>query len=175
MDRLIVIDVQNDFISGSLGTPEAERIVPCIRKKIESFNGEVIFTRDTHTKDYLDTKEGMELPIIHCMKGCSGWEIADELKEFVKEEPMDKPCFGNIELAKRLESENKIETIEGITLVGLCTDICIIANAFLLQAFLPETQIIVDASCCAGVTPDSHTIALKAMSACQIKIVGEEF
>lgn len=173
MDILVVVDMQNDFISGSLGTTDAENIVNRVKEKIESFEGRVIFTRDTHTKKYLDTREGLVLPVIHCIDGSKGWEIADELKEFVTEAPIDKPCFGSTKLGEVLAVEDKKEHIESITLIGLCTSICIISNAYVLQAFLPETTIIVDASCCAGSNKEAHETALKAMAGSQIEIIGE--
>lgn len=174
MDVLVVIDMQNDFVSGSLGTANAEKIISNVREKIENFKGKVFFTRDTHTKNYLDTREGLTLPVIHCIDRTKGWEIIDELKDLVKEDPIDKPCFGSTKLAELLVAENQQETIENITLIGVCTNICIISNAFVLQAFLPETTITVDASCCAGVNKEAHKIALEAMRNGQIEIVGED-
>lgn len=169
-DILIVVDMQNDFITGALGTAEAQAIVPRATEKIKQFTGKVLFTRDTHGKDYLQTKEGQRLPVEHCIRGTSGWEICPELQPFCKEPPIDKPAFGSAELGALLAKENERDTIRNITLIGLCTDICVISNALLLKAFLPEAEIIVDAACCAGVTPESHQTALRAMQACQIQI-----
>ncbi len=170
MDVLVVVDMQNDFIDGSLGTEEAKAIVPKVAEKIKAFKGLVLATRDTHDKDYLTTQEGRKLPVEHCIKGTGGWEIRQEIAELIKEEPIDKPAFGSRVLAERLLALDGKETVESITLVGLCTDICVISNALLLKAFLPEVPVIVDASCCAGVTKESHIQALEAMKMCQIQI-----
>ncbi len=170
MDVLVVVDMQNDFIDGSLGTEEAKAIVPKVAEKIKEFKGLVLATRDTHDKDYLTTQEGRKLPVEHCIKGTGGWEIRQEIAELIKEEPIDKPAFGSRVLAERLLALDGKETVESITLVGLCTDICVISNALLLKAFLPEVPVIVDASCCAGVTKESHIQALEAMKMCQIQI-----
>jgi len=167
---LIVVDMQNDFIDGPLGTPEAVAILPKVADKIRFFPGQVLFTRDTHRENYLSTQEGKNLPVPHCIRGSEGWQIRDELKELQKLTPIDKPTFVSAQLAQLLCQANESDPIESITLIGLCTDICVISNAMLIKAFLPETQIIVDAACCAGVTPESHETALKAMAACQIRI-----
>ena len=170
---LLVIDMQNDFIDGALGSKEAVAVVPKIKEKIENFGGKVLFTRDTHGENYMETQEGKNLPVPHCIKNTKGWEICPELEKLRKEDAIDKIPFGSEELALRMKKENEEESIDVITLVGVCTDICVISNAMLLKAFLPETQIRVDASCCAGVTPESHKIALQAMKACQIMIENE--
>ena len=170
MKYLIVVDMQNDFIDGALGTKEAVAIVPKVKAKIESFDGKVIFTRDTHREDYLSTQEGANLPVEHCIKGTDGWQIRDELDALRKNEAVDKPSFGSVELAEMLKNEK--EKIESIELIGLCTDICVISNAMIIKAYLPETPIEIDASCCAGVTPESHNRALDAMAVCQIKITN---
>ncbi len=170
---LVVIDMQNDFIDGSLGTKEAVGIVPFVKSKIENFDGKVIFTRDTHSENYLETQEGKILPVPHCIKDTLGRQIHPELDALRKTPAIDKPTFGSVVLGKKLVEENEKEPIESITLIGLCTDICVISNALLIKAFLPEVPIIVDAKCCAGVTPDSHKNALNAMKACQIKIENE--
>ena len=170
---LVVVDMQNDFIDGSLGTKEAVEIVPSVKEKIENFNGRVIFTRDTHFDNYLETQEGTFLPVKHCIKDTVGWQIRPELDALRVSEAVDKPTFGSVMLGKELVEENEKEPIESVTLIGLCTDICVISNALLIKAFLPEVPIIVDAKCCAGVTPDSHKNALNAMKACQIKIENE--
>lgn len=168
---LLVIDMQNDFIDGALGTKEAVAIVDNVKSKIENFDGEVIFTRDTHEKDYLQTQEGVNLPVEHCICGTLGWEIRSELTGIREGKVIDKPTFGSKELAELLCEKNKSEKIGEITLVGLCTDICVISNALVIKAFLPEVKITVDASCCAGVTPESHRNALEAMRMCQINII----
>ena len=172
MKYLIVVDMQNDFIDGALGTAEAVAILPKVKEKIESFDGEIIFTRDTHNPDYLATQEGRNLPVEHCIKGSDGWQINAELEALRKEEAVDKPSFGSVELARMLKEYDEKERIESIELVGLCTDICVISNAMIIKAYLPETPISVDASCCAGVTPESHQRALDAMAVCQIKILN---
>lgn len=169
---LIVVDMQNDFIDGALGTPEAVAILPKVKNKIEDFNGKVLFTRDTHTEDYMNTSEGKNLPVPHCIKNTHGWQIADPLLPYAKDAfIIDKPTFGSIALADYLTKENESDPIGEITLIGLCTDICVISNALLTKAALPEVAVSVDASCCAGVTPESHDRALEAMKVCQIKVV----
>ena len=171
-DVLIVVDMQNDFIDGALGTDQAVAIVPKVAKKIASFDGTVIFTRDTHLENYPDTQEGRILPVPHCIRGSEGWQIRKELEELRTTEAVDKPSFGSVELAEKLRKMDGEEKISSVTLVGLCTDICVISNAMIIKAFLPEVPIIVDASCCAGVSPASHETALDAMAACQITIVN---
>lgn len=172
MKYLIVVDMQNDFIDGALGTKEAVAIVPAVKEKIKNFDGRIIFTRDTHEADYLSTQEGKNLPVEHCVRGTGGWQINAELEALRKNEAIDKPSFGSVELAQMLKAENEKENIESIELIGLCTDICVISNAMLIKAFLPEIPVEVDASCCAGVTPESHQRALDAMAVCQIKITN---
>ena len=169
-DILIVVDMQNDFISGALGTAEAQAIVPKVVEKVKGFTGRVIFTRDTHFENYLSTQEGRNLPVPHCIKGSDGWQICAELAPLCTEPPVDKPTFGSYTLAELLATANIREPIGSITLVGRCTDICVIANAMVIKAFLPEVTVKVDAACCAGVTPESHKTALDAMRPCQIVI-----
>lgn len=164
---LVVVDMQSDFVDGTLGTKEAEQIVPAVVNKVKAAiknNEFIIFTKDTHYSDYLNTSEGKNLPVKHCIKGSSGWEIVPELKEYA-DNIIEKNTFGSVELPKEVKDCDEIE------LVGLCTDICVISNALLLKAFFPEKDISVDASCCAGVTPQSHNNALEAMKMCQIKII----
>lgn len=170
MKVLVVVDMQNDFVDGALGTTDAEKIVPKAAKKIRSFQGRVIFTKDTHGEDYLKTLEGKNLPVTHCVRNTKGWEICPEIEKLRKEEPVEKPAFGSISLGQVLKEADQQEKIESVTLIGICTDICVISNAILLKAFLPETEIIVDAACCAGTTPENHKRALEAMKVCQIKI-----
>ena len=169
MKLLTIIDMQNDFIDGALGTKEAESIVEKVREKVDMYvkNGDkVIYTRDTHTEKYLDTQEGRNLPVVHCVKGTAGWEIS--AKVFVEGcEVIDKPAFGSMELAEKIAS---MENLEGVELIGLCTDICVISNAMIIKARMPELPVSVDAACCAGVTPQSHENALAAMKMCQIEI-----
>lgn len=173
-DILIVVDMQNDFITGALGTAEAERIVPRAAAVVRDFRGRVLFTRDTHGEDYLKTQEGKKLPVPHCIRGTEGWQICPELAPFCKEEPIDKETFGSSELGRILTELNRECPVKSVTLIGLCTDICVISNALLAKAFLKEAEIVVDASACAGVTPESHKTALAAMKMCQIQITGEE-
>lgn len=170
MKILVVVDMQNDFIDGALGTPEAVAIVPYVKGLIESFDGKVIFTRDTHTENYMDTQEGKNLPVPHCIKGTHGWEIRAELDALRKTDAIDKITFGSSQLPDVLAKEADIESV---TFAGLCTDICVISNAMIVKAYFPEIPVIVDARACAGVTPESHKTALDAMKMCQIKIINE--
>ena len=167
MKYLIVVDMQNDFTTGSLGSPHAAAIIPHVVEKVKSFEGRVIFTRDTHGEDYMQTQEGRNLPVIHCIKDTPGWQICDELLPFA-ETVVDKPTFGSTALAHLLASS--AEPMEEIELCGLCTDICVISNAMILKAAFPEVKMTVDASCCAGVTVESHNTALDAMKAVQIEV-----
>ena len=167
---LVVVDMQKDFIDGVLGTKEAVEIVSKVKEKIKSFTGKIIFTRDTHFENYSATQEGRKLPVPHCIKESEGWQI-EETIEVLRTPEMkvfDKPTFGSVELAEYLK-ENK--ELESVTLIGLCTDICVISNAMVIKAFLPEVKVIVEEKCCAGVTPESHNNALEAMKMCQIEIV----
>ncbi len=170
MKLLIVIDMQNDFIDGALGTSEAVKIVSNVAEKIQEYRksgGTVVFTRDTHQKNYLQTQEGKNLPVVHCVEGSEGWQISEKL-EIAGSKIFNKPTFGSVELAEYVSSLKNLEKVE---LVGLCTDICVISNALLLKAKLPELPICVDSACCAGVTPESHQNALNAMKMCQIEIL----
>jgi len=170
-DVLVVVDMQNDFIDGALGTAEAVAIVPNVKKKIAEFEGKVIFTRDTHGSNYLETQEGKNLPVPHCIRGTEGWEIRSELEALRNTEAIDKVTFGSSELGGILSRLNDEEAISSLTFIGLCTDICVISNVMIAKAFLPEVPIVVDASCCAGVSVESHENALKAMEVCQVKVV----
>lgn len=167
MKYLIVVDMQNDFTTGSLGSAHAAAIIPAVVEKVKSFSGKVIFTRDTHGEDYLQTQEGKKLPVVHCIKDTNGWQICDELLPFV-DTAVDKVTFGSVQLPHMLRSFG--EPIEEIELCGLCTDICVISNAMVLKAAFPEVKITVDANCCAGVTMESHNTALNAMKAVQIEV-----
>lgn len=170
MKILIVVDMQNDFIDGALGTKEAEKIVASVKEKIDTYrsnNDEVIFTRDTHFDNYLETQEGKNLPVKHCIKDTFGWQISSKL-DVADSVVIDKPTFGSTKLMEYLLSKQNISEIQ---LVGLCTDICVISNAFLLKAALPEVLISVDNRCCAGVTPESHNRALESMKTCQIMVI----
>ena len=171
-DYLIVVDMQKDFVDGALGTKEAAAIVPAVKRRVEAAlaAGEtVIFTRDTHEENYLETQEGRNLPVRHCIRGTEGWQIIPELREYA-ETVIDKPTFGSEKLGALLKELDEKEKTGRITLVGLCTDICVISNALLVKAFLPEVPVVVDPACCAGVTPESHENALGAMKACQIAV-----
>lgn len=170
-DVLIVVDMQNDFIDGVLGTPEAVKIVPKVEEKLRDFEGTVLYTRDTHTEDYMDTQEGHLLPVPHCIRDTYGWQIASSLEKIRTGKVFDKVTFGSAELGEYLRKLDREDTIRSITLVGLCTDICVISNAVLIKAFLPETPVFVDATCCAGVTPERHQRALDAMKACQVLVM----
>ena len=174
---LIVVDMQKDFISGSLGTPEAQAIVPAVVEKIKTFDGVVTATLDTHSQNYLETQEGRKLPVKHCIIGTDGYDVhPDVAAALIKRNamPFPKPTFGCIDLVEYIRDyslnfgpDNDFESIE---LVGLCTDICVVSNALLLKAFFPELSISVDASCCAGVTPETHQAALTTMKMCQIEV-----
>ena len=170
MKYLIVVDMQTDFIDGSLGTPEAVAILPYVKEKIENFDGKVLFTRDTHAPDYLTTQEGRNLPVEHCIKGTDGWQIHPTLEPLRKTEAIDKPTFGSTALMELLKNEKDVESLE---FIGLCTDICVISNAMLAKANFLEVPVTVDAKCCAGVTPQSHKNALEAMKMCQIQVINE--
>ena len=169
---LLVIDMQKDFVDGVLGTKEACAIVPAVQKKILGHTGKVYYTRDTHETAYMDTREGKRLPVPHCIRDTEGWQIIPELRELPCAGVIDKPTFGSVELMELLLSENGRDPIGQITLIGVCTDICVISNAMLVKAALPEVDVVVDAACCAGVTPESHDTALAAMKTCQIDIVN---
>lgn len=181
MDILVVVDMQNDFVSGALGTAEAREIVPyVVGRVVEGLNRgeEILFTKDTHQENYMDTQEGRRLPVPHCVRGTEGWEIIEQLREYARH-PIDKPTFGSRELGALLKARDEDlrkqgkPGVEKVTLIGLCTDICIISNALLVKAFLPEAEIAVDAACCAGVTPESHKNALAAMRVCQITVEND--
>ena len=164
---LIVIDMQNDFIDGSLGSREAEGIVAKVRDKIKEYDeagGRIIFTRDTHEDNYLETSEGKKLPVKHCIRGTQGWEIAEGLlsKDAII---IDKPQFAY--------TGWKSLDLGDVEIVGLCTDICVISNALLIKAEYPDINIKVDGTCCAGVSVDKHLAALKVMESCQIEVIYE--
>lgn len=168
---LLVIDMQNDFIDGALGTPEAAAIVDNVAAEIGKYSAQDVFaTRDTHAENYLDTQEGKNLPVTHCVKGTPGWELNAKIAAALGSAVIiDKPTFGSKELAEqmaRLAREDELD----ITLTGLCTDICVVSNALLIKAFLPETPVRVLSACCAGVTPESHQAALTTMQMCQIQV-----
>lgn len=173
---LLVVDMQYDFIKGKLGTEQARAIIDRVNKKIADYREAgyiIIFTRDTHYDNYLDTSEGKKLPVPHCKIGTEGWQIIPEIEVFRDDIIINKETFGSLELAELIKNkfDNASIEIEAIEIIGVCTDICVISNAIILKAKLPEIVIIVDSSCCAGVTPESHDNALKAMQMCQIEII----
>ena len=172
MRMLVVVDMQNDFIDGALGTSEAQAIVKRVAAKVEAYKGrgdEVIFTRDTHGENYLTTQEGRNLPVKHCIRDTEGWRISSAL-DTNGCTLFDKPSFGSLELAEYIAQREPMS----VELIGLCTDICVISNAMIIKARMPEIPVGVDASCCAGVTPQSHKNALSAMKACQIVIMNDK-
>lgn len=190
MKITVIVDVQNDFVDGALGTPEAQAIVPRIVDKLTEMNGGnhlILFTKDTHQDNYLDTQEGKNLPIPHCIEGTPGWSIVKPISSYVDysnkfltystkgiiKGRFLKSTFGSIELASELRKIVNMENVdvEEITFMGLCTDVCVISNVLLAKAFCPETLITVDSSCCAGTTPEKHKIALEGMAACQVNII----
>ena len=168
---LIVIDMQNDFIDAALGTKEAAAIVDAVKDKIRSYPSEnIIATMDTHYDNYMETQEGKYLPVPHCIKGTDGWKIRPEIAELLKDAKIyEKLTFGSTALAADLKALSEREELE-LELVGLCTDICVVSNALLLKACMPEVKISVDAACCAGVTPEKHLAALETMRSCQIQV-----
>lgn len=171
MKYLIVVDMQKDFVTGVLGTREAQQILPAVADKVRSFEGQVIITRDTHQSDYMQTQEGKNLPVPHCIEGSEGWQLVDVLEEIRVERNLpvyDKVTFGCPELARDLVKAVEQEPIESIELIGVCTDICVVSNALTIKAHLPEVPIYVDPACCAGVTPQAHEAALATMKSCQI-------
>lgn len=178
MNILVVVDMQNDFVTGVLGTPEARAIVPyVVGRVVDGINRgeELLFTRDTHGPDYLATQEGRRLPVPHCLRGTEGWEIIPQLAEDAAHS-LDKNAFASRDLGALVRARDEDlrrqgrPGVERVTLIGVCTDICVISNAMLLKAFVPEAEIRVEAACCAGVTPESHRTALAAMQACQITV-----
>ena len=172
---LIVVDMQNDFIDGSLGTKEAQQIIDNAVKEINKDYDFIICTRDTHHDNYLNTSEGRHLPVIHCVENTDGWMIRKEIEEAVAKKTntlvLNKGTFGSLDLAEVLKKYNSENPIDSITLIGLCTDICVVNNALLLKPVFPEVEMRVIADCCAGVTPESHDAALTTMKMCQIEII----
>ena len=170
---LVVVDMQKDFVDGALGTAEAVQIVGNVVKKINSFDGEIIVTYDTHFENYLNTSEGEKLPVEHCIKGTAGWNLDSEVQSALenrKYRTVEKLTFGSVELPAIVGEITKGEEFS-VELVGLCTDICVVSNALILKASYPEVSITVDSSCCAGVTPETHNSALTTMKMCQINVI----
>jgi len=172
---LIVVDMQKDFVDGALGSKEAVAIVDNVVKKIEGFEGDIIVTYDTHRENYMETQEGKNLPVPHCIKGTAGWKLDAKVQAALDKKAykaVEKPTFGSTELPEYIKANYKPAEIE-IELIGLCTDICVVSNALLMKANFLETKVSVDASCCAGVTPESHNAALTTMKMCQVNVFGE--
>lgn len=170
---LIVVDIQNDFVDGALGTKEAVSIVPAAAQKIKGFEGDIFVTLDTHIENYMKTAEGKKLPVPHCIKGTEGWKLNGDIAAALEERDhtvVEKITFGSVILPRLIEQEADGKDFD-ITLIGLCTDICVVSNALILKAHFPENRIIVDSSCCAGVTVDSHNAALTTMKMCQIEVL----
>ena len=170
---LIVVDMQKDFVDGALGTKEAVSIVPSVVKKIENFDGDIIATYDTHGENYMETQEGKNLPVPHCIKGTDGWKLDAKVQAALDKKKyfaIEKPTFGSTELPEYIKENYNPNEIE---LIGLCTDICVVSNALLIKANFLETKVSVDAACCAGVTPDSHKAALATMKMCQVNVINE--
>ena len=178
MDVLVVVDMQNDFIYGALGSEDAAHIVPAVIRRVSQAvcRGErSIFTRDTHGPDYKDTKEGRDLPVEHCIRDTWGWQIIPELRELLQTgETIDKPTYGSLKLAERMAAIDREEGVKKITLIGVCTDICVLTNAILLRTFLPEAEIEVEPDCCAGTSPQNHVRAIQTMSRLNICIQSGE-
>ena len=174
---LVVVDMQKDFVDGALGSNEAVAIVDNVVNKINEFDGEIIVTYDTHQENYMETREGKYLPVPHCIKDTDGWrlnrKVLDAINLNIKKlnTSLEKPTFGSTELVEVFRGVDEKDT--EVTLIGLCTDICVVSNAMLLKANFPEMNIVVDASCCAGVTVESHNAALTTMKMCQIDVIGE--
>ena len=170
---MVVVDMQNDFVDGALGSKEAIAIVPAVVKKINEFDGDIFVTYDTHFENYMDTAEGKKLPVPHCIKGTAGWELNGEVREALtakKFTPVEKKTFGSVELPVLIKKAVGDDTFT-VELIGLCTDICVVSNALIIKANFPENTITVDAACCAGVTPEKHKAALETMRSCQIDVV----
>ena len=169
---LVIVDMQNDFIDGALGTPEAQAIVPAVIEKIKTWDGDVVATQDTHKANYLQTNEGKHLPVEHCMQDTTGWKLHPGVQAAIENKPhylpFEKGTFGSMALAQHIRNHR----YNYIELVGLCTDICVVTNALLIKTYCPEKQVVVDASCCAGVTPTSHRAALITMKQCQVDVIG---
>lgn len=171
---LVVVDVQNDFVDGALGTAEAQAALPAMLEKVRAFEGQVVFTKDTHDERYLETQEGRTLPVPHCLVGTHGWQLVDELDAFQRQHGLPvylKGTFGSVDLMNDLVAAHARGNVASVEFIGLCTDICVISNAMLVKASLPQLPVSVDASCCAGVTPELHEAALAALASCQVQVV----
>lgn len=171
MDVLLVIDLQNDFVDGALGNKGNDKIVKPIESLVENFDGEVIFTRDTHDENYLESLEGSHLPVKHCIKNSKGWQIKIDTKNH---KIIDKPSFGSYELVEYLKKLNEKEKIENIYMVGICTDICVLSNAILIKNALLNTEVTVIEDLCKATNEKNHKIALEAMKSCQVNIANSK-
>ena len=171
MDVLLVIDLQNDFVDGALGNKGNDKIVKPIESLVENFDGEVIFTRDTHDENYLESLEGSHLPVKHCIKNSKGWQIKIDTKNH---KIIDKPSFGSYELVEYLKKLNEKEKIENIYMVGICTDICVLSNAILIKNALLNTEVTVIEDLCKATNEKNHKIAIEAMKSCQVNIVNSK-
>ena len=169
MELLVIVDMQRDFIDGALGTKEAVAILSYVENAIKSHKGKVLFTRDTHDAAYLETQEGNKLPVPHCIRNTEGWQIHPSLAPLVRSDPIDKETFGSVKLGRMVAD---MTDVSAVTLMGLCTDICVVSNALIIKATFPDAAVKVDRTCCAGVTPDSHNAALTTMAMCQIDVIG---
>lgn len=181
MNILVVVDMQNDFIDGSLGTPQAVSIVPTVVNKIKTYGDVIFMTADTHDWEYKrDTLEGKKLPVYHCVKGTPGWYLNRQIKDAIRTQQandvytqvIEKPTFGSFQLCEEIARYVSAHLVDEITIVGLCTDICVISNALMLRAKFPNMRIVVDAACCAGATPKSHQEALDIMEVCHIDVIN---
>lgn len=179
MKILIVVDMQNDFITGpAINSPEIQRIVPAVAEKINSWTDQIIVTRDTHNEDYLNTQEGRFFPVVHGLKGTDGWKVETTVQAALDAKGdvvsyLDKYSFGCLALGDMLIAMNKDVPIEEVQFVGICTDVCVLSNVLIAKAALPEVPVVVDASCCAGVTPEGHRTALAAMGPCQALVIND--
>ena len=170
---LVVVDMQNDFVDGSLGTPEAAAVVPAVVNKIRGFDGKIFATLDTHFENYMDTAEGQKLPVPHCIKGTDGWKLNNDILDALESKdyvPVEKNTFGSIDLPGLIREAAGDDDFS-VEVIGICTDICVVSNVLLIKANFPEVSISVDASCCAGVTPEKHEAALETMRSCQINVL----
>lgn len=173
-DYLVVIDMQKDFVDGALGTPEAQAIVEGVAARARDFEGTVVFTRDTHEPNYLETQEGRNLPVTHCVRDTPGWQLVPELEEVRRTRDamvFDKPTFCSVALVWWLAQQNDEKPIDSIEVIGLCTDICVVSNALLIKAHFPEIPVRCEAALCAGVTPAAHDAALSTMRSCQVEVL----
>jgi len=165
-ELLVVVDMQKDFVDGALANPNAQAIVPAVTEFVKNWKGDIVFTRDTHNAEYMNTLEGKKLPVPHCLKGTDGWEVIDELKPYVKR-AIDKPVFGSVELGEFVRKNGYDE----VTLIGVCTGICVISNAVIVRAASPETNVKVIGDLCACLTAETHQTALDAMKTFQVDVI----